>query len=887
MPPTDASQRAAATVPIRRGWFIAAVVALALAAAAATLNYVYNYDIFWHLAGGEWMLRHVEVLDTDPFTVDPEPRWVNVHWLFQVIVTLLHSAGGFGLLSAVKAAMAAGVMVLFAFALRRVVPVAWLIVCGLAAVVIIETRMRVRPEAFTMVFLMLTIALMEGVRRGAAARRLWLLVPVMLVWVNMHGLYILGPAVFWSAMLGAAIDRRLGRSTCGNLPTATALAACLCATIACLLTPWPIEAAAQPLLLWTRISGQTAYYTYGVSEFLPTWPVLHLYVVAVATTALSLVACGLNFRAAPIGHFLWALAFATLAILARRNVALTGPVCGYLLALHGAAVLRNLARRRRRASAGDDEASSLASACPRLAVGLNLLSLLLAAAVIGAYATEWVFQVKRVPRRFGAGLQRELYPLDIARRLGRLDCPGEVFCDNWGDSGTFIYHSRRRVWMDGRLEAHSLERFESHYRIRQALRTVQSAGSIDTELDDRLRFFYVRSTEREQLTAMSQSRRFRLLFIEPIGACFARTGWQEPSPAGRPSQPLPDEANLDEYDVPLGRSLRIAAVSVPPRRWYRRNAQSLSYPLGSMLLWLGWASPNRPPASRDPQRLQCTLLALRYLTACQAEGIMPPDIARGMLAQAHQQRSLQLKVTPSPVLPVDVHSARALHLYGRMDLTDLADVNARMFAVQHVDALVRASQFGAAERAAADLLKNLPPPQRIDPPRRYLDLRAWIAKRLADSRTRAETQKLPLPQRIELLTSPEVGLIEQAIAELRAAPAAPDSRLTLGDLLLRRGRTQDARRAYRQLQPAEADRWKVGLRLALCDWVDGRLYEAADALDELGRTTGRPAVRYYHAVLLEQLGRYERARQVLRGERPLDQQLDKLIRRIRERLAAR
>ena len=75
-----------------------------------------------------------------------------------------------------------------------------------------------------------TIALVESVRRGAPARRLWLLPAVMLPWVNMHGLYFLGPALFWSAAAGAAIDRRLGRDffgNIGNLPTRGAVLAML------------------------------------------------------------------------------------------------------------------------------------------------------------------------------------------------------------------------------------------------------------------------------------------------------------------------------------------------------------------------------------------------------------------------------------------------------------------------------------------------------------------------------------------------------------------------------------------------------------------------------------------------------------------------------------
>jgi len=119
----------------RRGWVAAAVVALGIAVGAAVFTEIYNYDIFWHLASGDWMLAHGRVLGTDPFSIDPLPQWVNVHWLFQVIISALYAVGGFSALVGLKTVLAIATIVVFALACRRDAPVAWIALAGLLAVV--------------------------------------------------------------------------------------------------------------------------------------------------------------------------------------------------------------------------------------------------------------------------------------------------------------------------------------------------------------------------------------------------------------------------------------------------------------------------------------------------------------------------------------------------------------------------------------------------------------------------------------------------------------------------------------------------------------------------------------------------------------------------------
>ena len=794
---------------------MAAVAILVLVTASASLTKIWNFDVFWHLASGQWMLEHRQVLRTDPFSSEATDEWVNIHWLFQVLVASLHAVGGFAILSVFKCAVSVATMTAFAVALRKRIPPGWLIFSGLAMLAVLAERIRLRPELLTCLFVTITVLLVERVRLGGSPKCLWFLVPIVLVWVNMHGLYVLGMAVIWSSLLGAWVDRKLARrrgepagQTQFPLLDQRVLGPILFATVMCLVTPWPIRAAVHPLLLWTRVSGEAIVYTYGVAELQPTWEVLTKHWEAVTVVCLIVALMLANRRKLPIAHVLWLVGFALIGMLARRNVGLIAPVCGYLLACHGAAVLGRRARRWRRT--GRVMTWAAAAAGVLLACG---------------YATELVHRMKNSTERLGVGLLEQNYPQGNARFLRDLDADGVVFCENFGDAAVFIHHStpRRKVWMDGRLEVHTHHRFAEQNRIRAELRTKPSASW--GKLPDDLRFLIIQHHSSEMLSSMMESERFRLIRVDPTTACFVREDW--PGRSARPDgvDPWTIRPNLADFDRPLTREYLVDGYPTERRRWYRQNPAPRTYWMGAMMLWLGKLDSSEA-ASTDRLQRRCTLLSVRYLTAAVTEDLVPPDIATGMLAWAHHQRAGQLPVTVGDDLPVNVDLARALWLYSRLDPRNLRTETLRAFAYRNVHALVQSHQFEAADSAVVEMLTHLPPGLRVNPPDEYLRVRGTIAEKLTK----------------------------------QSQPGPPATKRLRGDLLLRRGQPGRAREVYTNIPPATApvNKWQIQMRLALCDWLEGKLFEAADALKSIA-APDRPAVLYYQAILLEQLGQYDAA----------------------------
>ena len=59
------------------------------------LRRISEFDFWWHLASGRWIAEHFAVPSTDVFSYTAsEHAWVNVQWLFDLVLYGLHGAGG-------------------------------------------------------------------------------------------------------------------------------------------------------------------------------------------------------------------------------------------------------------------------------------------------------------------------------------------------------------------------------------------------------------------------------------------------------------------------------------------------------------------------------------------------------------------------------------------------------------------------------------------------------------------------------------------------------------------------------------------------------------------------------------------------------------------------
>jgi tetratricopeptide (TPR) repeat protein len=465
----------------------AALVALFLALVALLGMFpLKDTDFWWHLRTGDLIRQTGTFPQTDWYTFGAAGRpWIDLHWIFQVLISYGYERVGVPGLTLAKCAVTAAAVLVLLLARGRSWPLWGMILAWLPALGVLSGRMYVRPETLTLLYLATFMAVLSRWRESP--RPMWALPLVQVFWVNTQGLFVLGPIVLGFALIDAALRRGAfateWRGWWRNVAIVTGLVG-----LACLVNPYGLRGALFPLELVGTMGNPV--FARSIAELMPVPAFIeemglrHLpLILHLATMALG----GLSFvvpivwrgavrlrdgRAAepaaegkgkrrkrkagagtesdegapvPIRPFrlLLFVAFSLLSFKATRNTHQYAAVVGAVTAWNVGEFLAALAARR--ASRGEPARSPV---LPRLATAGVLLGAL---AFVGSGA---FYALAGEGRTIGLGEEPQWFPHDAVKAAGQPGMPERFVLFHNGHAALYSYYHGpgRKTFADARLE---------------------------------------------------------------------------------------------------------------------------------------------------------------------------------------------------------------------------------------------------------------------------------------------------------------------------------------------------------------------------------------------------------------------------------------------------
>ncbi len=482
-------------------FFSAAMFLLCVLALAGVFLYVFlnmaqelhDPDIWLHLKSGQYIIENKAVPKADIFSVALEGKdWIDHSWLTQVAYYLIFRSGGADALLIFSAWVMAGAFLVLSLAILPGRGHLALSTCIVAASIFAcSLRLNLRPENISILFFALYLLI---ITRGLGTRWAYLLIPLQVLWVNMHGFFILGPLLLG---LYLAADYLLRLKPLAKLLKAPPLQR---HQLRSMLVIFPLVVAAS---LLNPYGHKGALYPLGIihQSLISSKSFLYLYITELEPVSL------LFNSGYPVFAYYLLLALTSVLVAVRfLRLHLFYPACWLALAAGSLAVNRNMAY------------FSLFSA---VVLGMAVFGLIQeykvkralyqgAAAVILALVLHisWSADIQMLSASYrsaqdnrlkGAllGVNPRFYPVKAADFLAKNALPANIF--NLFDHGAYLIYRlypKYKVFIDGRTELYgqelfceslkmlygnqeSIERLCSEYRINTVLVSDVSASYRD------------------------------------------------------------------------------------------------------------------------------------------------------------------------------------------------------------------------------------------------------------------------------------------------------------------------------------------------------------------------------------------------------------------------
>lgn len=180
---------------------IAGLVLALGAVLAIAISEVHSFDVFWQLQSGRYMAETGQVIRTDLFTLAPDAARYEHCWLHDMVLYGLYHLGGYAAISMWKGAMVAATVCLLIITAR--IRKSSLISILLLLPLITRTSggWLERPQLWSFLLFSAFLLVLEH-HRANGGKSIYALIPLMILWANLHAGSVLGVPVVGAYLAG-------------------------------------------------------------------------------------------------------------------------------------------------------------------------------------------------------------------------------------------------------------------------------------------------------------------------------------------------------------------------------------------------------------------------------------------------------------------------------------------------------------------------------------------------------------------------------------------------------------------------------------------------------------------------------------------------------------
>lgn len=163
-------------------------------------------DFWFHLKTGEYIFQTGKIPTTEFFSFTNYGKpWIAHGWLSGLFFYIVYSRLGAYCLTFIFAILTVIAFWLVFKRARNCHP----LIAGLATLLGVASvlpTIGVRPRVFTLLLASLFLSVLTDYARKGHGRAIWFLVPLMALWVNLHGGFLIGLAIIVATIIGIPLD---------------------------------------------------------------------------------------------------------------------------------------------------------------------------------------------------------------------------------------------------------------------------------------------------------------------------------------------------------------------------------------------------------------------------------------------------------------------------------------------------------------------------------------------------------------------------------------------------------------------------------------------------------------------------------------------------------